>query len=176
MLRLRPALALALALLLATLTGARSSPIENPAIDMAGFLRLSQEAAQHRASRRLSEADFMRMAAEPGTLVLDARSKEKYELLHVAGAVNLSFPDITLESLQRIIPDTTTPILIYCNNNFRGADQPFPSKLPTASLNLSTYIALYAYGYRNVFELGPLIDATSSKLPLVAGPSPQSRR
>ena len=31
-------------------------------------------------------------------------------------------------------------------------------KLPSASLNLATYVALYDYGYRNVYELGPLID------------------
>jgi hypothetical protein len=28
----------------------------------------------------------------------------------------------------------------------------------TASLNLSTYATLYDYGYRNVYELGPLVD------------------
>jgi phage shock protein E len=31
-------------------------------------------------------------------------------------------------------------------------------------LNLSTYIALYNYGYRNVYELGPLIDIRTSRL------------
>ena len=41
---------------------------------------------------------------------------------------------------------------------------PFPSKLPSASLNLSTYIALYNYGYRNVYELGPLVDIGNSAL------------
>lgn len=43
---------------------------------------------------------------------------------------------------------------------------PFPSKLSTASLNLSTFIALYNYGYRNVWELGPVIDVKKTKLPL----------
>ena len=33
-----------------------------------------------------------------------------------------------------------------------------------ASLNLSTYIALYTYGYDNVYELGPLVDIHASKL------------
>ena len=109
-------------------------------------------------SRRLSEEDFIRMSSEPGTLILDARSRQKYDELHIKGAINLSFPDITVESLGRMIPDKNTTILIYCNNNFRGAEGPFPTKMPTASLNLSTYIALYTYGYRNVYELGPLID------------------
>src|SRR5436309_4118749 len=140
-------------------------PIPNPAIDMDGYLRVSQEAAKHRATRRLTEDEFLKMSAEPGTLVLDARSKEKYDLLHVKGAVNLSFPDITIESLKKTIPDKETRVLIYCNNNFREAEKPFPSKLPTASLNLSTYIVLYTYGYRNIYELGPRLDPKQSKLP-----------
>ena len=104
------------------------------------------------------------MSHQPGTLVLDARSRAKYEELHIRGAVNLSFPDITIESLARVIPDRDTRILIYCNNNFLEAEGPFPSKLPNASLNLSTFIALYTYGYRNVYELGPLIDVDDTKL------------
>ena len=106
----------------------------------------------------------MRFAREPGTIVLDARSREKYDELHVAGAINLSFPDIAIDSLRRAIPNRSTRILIYCNNNFRGAESPFPSKLPAASLNLSTFIALYTYGYRNVWELGPQLDLERSML------------
>jgi hypothetical protein len=37
-----------------------------------------------------------------------------------------------------------------------------------ASLNLSTYISLYTYGYTNVYELGPLLDAKVTKLELVS--------
>jgi hypothetical protein len=159
----RLALSIAAALTLAPLA-LRADPPPNPAIDMDGYLRVAREAAAHRAGRRLSEADFLRLSREPGTVVLDARSREKYDLLHVQGAVNLSFPDISVESLKRLLPDKSARVLIYCNNNFRNAEQPFPSKLPTASLNLSTYIALYTYGYRNVYELGPRVDPKESKL------------
>ena len=113
------------------------------------------------------------MSREPGTVVLDARSREKFDELHIRGAINLSFSDIAVESLRRTIPDKDTLILIYCNNNFVGAQGPFPTKLPTASLNLSTYIALYNYGYRNVYELGPLIDVKNSKLEFVFSPTVQ---
>jgi hypothetical protein len=136
----------------------------NPAIDMKGFLLISKEAAQYREPRRLTEEEFIRMSREPGTIILDARSKQKYEELHIKGAINLSFSDITIESLNSLIPDKNTRILIYCNNNFRGAEGPFPSKHVMASLNLSTYISLYTYGYRNVYELGPLIDIKASRL------------
>ncbi len=78
---------------------------ENPAIDMPGFLRVSVEAADARESRRVSEADFIRMSREPKTIVLDARSRERFDELHVKGAINLSFPDIAVDSLSATIPD-----------------------------------------------------------------------
>lgn len=142
----------------------RRKPTVNPAIDMEGYLKVSQEAAKHRETRRLSEEEFICMSREKGTIVLDARSKQKYNLMHVKGAINLSFPDIDIESLKRTIPDKSTRILVYCNNNFKNSEEAFPSKIATASLNLSTYIALYSYGYRNVFELAPQIDPKESKL------------
>lgn len=104
------------------------------------------------------------MSREPGTVVLDARSRDKYDELHVKGAINLPFPDIAIESLKATIPDKDTRILIYCNNNFANAEGAFPAKIARASLNLSTYIALYSYGYRNVYELGPLVELRQSKL------------
>jgi phage shock protein E len=142
----------------------------NPAIDMKGHLEVSREAAAHRQSRRVTEDEFIRMSREPGTLILDARSRDKFDELHVKGAINLPFPDIAIESLKAAIPDKNTRILIYCNNNFANAEGPFPVKTARASLNLSTYIALYSYGYRNVYELAPLIDLKASKLPFVSRP------
>lgn len=141
-----------------------SKPIRNPAIDMEGYLRVSREAARHRESRRVSEAEFVRMSREPGTVILDARSREKYDELHIKGAINLSFPDLAIESLKQVLPDKSTRILIYCNNNFENAEDAFPKKIASASLNLATYIALYNYGYRNVYELGPLLDIKTSRL------------
>ena len=145
------------ALLLAT-------QIRNPAIDMDGYLRVANDAAVYREARRVSEEEFMRLAAEPGTIILDARSHEMYERLHVAGAINLSFSDIAINSLAETIPNRATRILIYCNNNFANAEPVFASKIARASLNLSTFIALYSYGYCNVYELGPLVDIQHSKL------------
>jgi hypothetical protein len=144
----------------------------NPAIDIAGYLRVSRVALDHRETHRLSEDDFIRMSREPGAVVLDARSRQKYDELHVRGAINLSFSDIATGTLQEVLPDKDAPILIYCNNNFRNAEEPFPSKLPSASLNISTYIALYDYGYRNVYELGPQLDIDASALEFESAPGP----
>ena len=137
----------------------------NPAIDMTAYLHGALAAAAHREARRLSENEFIRMSTEPGSVLLDARSPARYGQLHLRGAVNLDFSDFTIASLERLIPDRNTPILIHCNNNFINADAAFPTKLPVASLNISTYIALYNHGYRNVYELGPTLDVRSSRLP-----------
>jgi len=153
-------------LALATVARAESpAAIENPAIDMPGYLRAASAAASHRDHHRVTEQQFARLAHLPDTVVLDARSRDQYDLLHVAGAINLSFPDIAVATLRQRIPDRSARILIYCNNNFVDAPGPFPAKLPAASLNLSTYIALYTYGYRNVWELGgPPVDPARSRL------------
>ena len=151
-------------ILLFVLIAAAEKGISNPAIDMAGYLEMARLAAEHREPHRLTEAEFLRMSKAPGSIVLDARSREKFDELHIKGAVNLPFPDITIDSLAKMFPDRNARILIYCNNNFRDAEGPFPSKLARASLNLSTYITLYTYGYRNVYELGPLIDLDESIL------------
>jgi hypothetical protein len=141
-----------------------SEAVANPGIDVAGYLRVSRQALDHRETHRLSESDFIRMSREPGTIVLDARSRQKYDELHIKGAINLSFPDIAIGSLKDTLPDKEVRVLIYCNNNFRNAEEAFPSKLPSASLNIPTYIALYDYGYRNVYELGPQLDIDASSL------------
>ena len=145
----------------------KSADIPNPSIDMKGYLRVAAEASKHREKRRLTEDDFIRMSKQTGVIVLDARSKQKYDELHIKDAINLSFPDITIGSLATVFPDKNATILIYCNNNFVNAEDAFPRKMASASLNLSTYISLYTYGYRNVYELGPLLDVKTTKLDLV---------
>jgi hypothetical protein len=175
--KLQLALTAFLLLVAASFADAQRTPvIPNPSIDMKGYLRIANEAAAHREKHRLTEEEFIRMRREPGVVVLDARSKQKFDELHIEGAINLSFPDMTVESLGRVLPDKNAKILIYCNNNFQNAEQSFPTKMATASLNLSTYIALYTYGYRNVYELGPLLDAGTTKLELVASPKTASEQ
>lgn len=139
--------------------------IPNPQIDYPGFLELARGTEARRAGRRLEVAEFATMMSEPGTVLLDARSADKYALRHVEGAVNLPFTDFTAEALAKVIPTKGTRVLIYCNNNFVNEPQAFPSKLPMASLNISTYIALATYGYDNVYELGPVLDGKASTLP-----------
>ena len=159
------------ALLLVSLAGFGAAdekpqpPIDNPLIDYGAFQSGVERVGQVREILRLTEREFVRMAKDPRTVILDARSAEKFSLLHVKGAKNLSLPDITEEELAKIIPARSTRILIYCNNNFLNEPRAFPSKNLSASLNVYTMNVLFAYGYTNVYELGPLIDIRKSIIP-----------
>jgi 3-mercaptopyruvate sulfurtransferase SseA len=145
---------------------ASEGTILNRFIDYEQFLQDARVVASLRQSRRITEAEFIEMAKDPGTIILDARSAEKYRQLHIKGARNLSLPDITAAELAQVIPDKTARILIYCNNNFENEPVAFPTKAAPASLNIYTFNTLYSYGYQNVYELGPLLDINTTQLPL----------
>jgi 3-mercaptopyruvate sulfurtransferase SseA len=159
-------------LLVSGAAGADESP--NPLINYAAFEDNVRLVGEIRKDRLVSEARFKRMAADRDTVVLDARSAAMFALLHIKGAKNLSFPDITAEELAKVIPSKSTRILIYCNNNFVNAPGAFPSKAVAASLNVHTSNALYSYGYTNVYELGPLIDIRDSKLEFAGDAGPRT--
>ena len=143
---------------------AQTNGIANPLINYDTFLAHAADVGRLRNERRVSEQRFIEMAAESGTIIFDARSDDKYQKLHIAGAKHLSFPEITAAELNKLFPKKSTRILIYCNNNFLNAPDSFATKAPSASLNIHTFNTLYSYGYTNVYELGPLIDIRKAKL------------
>ena len=147
------------------------APIANPLVDTAGFRDSVAEADRLRAERRVGEAAFLALATRE-SVILDCRSRESFARLHVRGAVNLPFPDITAEELARVIPSPDTRVLIYCNNNFAAAPTAFPEKVARAALNHHAFATLVAYGYRNVFELAPLVDVASTEIPLEGDDAP----
>ncbi|MGB8702762.1 MAG: rhodanese-like domain-containing protein [Thermosynechococcaceae cyanobacterium] len=139
--------------------------IPNPLIDYNAFQTLVVQSSQERESRRLTEAEFITMMGEENVILLDARSESRYALRHIKGAINLPFTDFTEQSLAAVIPRKDSKVLIYCNNNFGGSPISFAPKAAAASLNLSTYTSLKAYGYNNIFELGPLLDISATQIP-----------
>ena len=139
----------------------------NELIDIGAFEKASRKAIAHRKERRIAESQFIEMATEANTIVLDTRSAAKFALLHVKGAVHLNFSEITTDSLAKTIPTKDTRILIYCNNNFDNAPVAFRSKSPGMALNIPTFITLHAYGYENIYELGPLLDVKKTRISLV---------
>jgi hypothetical protein len=139
--------------------------IPNRLIDYPGFEKIVETSAKERESHRLTENAFLAAMKEPDVVVLDARSADMYKLRHIDGAVNLPFTDFAAGPLALVLPTKDTKILIYCNNNFLNDQRAFISKSAPASLNLSTYTSLKAYGYNNIYELGPLLDVQKTKIP-----------
>lgn len=126
------------------------------------------------------------MSKEPDAIIFDSRSDFRYNRIHIKGARHLSFTDFTQDNLRKVIPSVDTKILIYCNNNFEGNQTDFASKMfvPGAvpsgdvltsqfqvqekprmmALNIPTYVNLYGYGYRNVYELDELVDVKDPRI------------
>lgn len=149
------------------------------------FKELVAEVEPHRANRLIDLDQFLKMSKEPGTIIFDSRSTFRFDRIHIKGAKHLSFTDFTQDNLAKVIPSFDTKILIYCNNNFDGNQTDFASKIasprPRASnpiatqmasqdkprmmaLNVPTYINLYGYGYRNVYELNELVKVNDSRI------------
>lgn len=144
---------------------AKGRIIPNRLISYEGFEKNVQEVEKIRESRRLTEEEFLQRMSQPGVVILDARSAAKFQLRHIHGAVNLSLPDFNEAALAQIIPRKNTPVLIYCNNNFENSPVSFVSKSFSTALNLHTFVSLQGYGYTNVYELGPLLDVHTTRLP-----------
>ncbi|VWX60950.1 rhodanese-like domain-containing protein [Sphingorhabdus sp. 109] len=128
-------------------------------IDYPAFLALSHEVAAKRQERLIDLAEFRRRAARPETLILDTRSAAAFAEGHMAGAINLPFSDFTDSKLRAVIgANLDREILIYCNNNFSNNIRPIKLKRAPLALNIPTFINLYGYGYRNIYELGTVVD------------------
>jgi len=135
------------------------------------FEDLVKVVKSHRDKRPISFDEFTEKSKNPNVIILDTRSKDMYDKKHIKDAVHLNFSDFTQSNLAKTIPNTDTTILIYCNNNFNDDPIHFMSKtllvLPSEeekertlslALNIPTYINLYGYGYKNVYELDELIS------------------
>jgi rhodanese-related sulfurtransferase len=146
------------------------TPPESAAqIDYQGFRGLTGEVEAYRSERLVSLADFHRMAREPNTIILDARSADAYREGHIDGAINLPFTDFTDQSLRAALHDPNVRILIYCNNNFSNNAAPVILKRVQLALNIQTFINLYGYGYRNVYELSDVVDFNDPAVRWVRG-------
>lgn len=169
-------------LIIAVWAYAQTKQYPKAKVSFSDFKNLVAEVESHRGKRLVDLGTFLAMAKEPGTIVLDARSDFRFRRLHLKGAQHLSFTDFTQQNLATVIPDFQTRILIYCNNNFDGDQTEFPSKqfIPDANLsasqitsqekpimlalNIPTYITLYGYGYRNVYELDELVNVRDRRI------------
>jgi len=148
---------------------ASQKPGTSAQIDYDGFRNLTGEVETYRAGRLVNLATFQKMASEPGTIILDARSAEAYRQGHIDGAINLAFSDFTAQSLEAALGDKAKRVLIYCNNNFENNAPPVMMKSVRLALNIQTFINLYGYGYRNVYELGDVVNFDDPKVRWIRG-------
>lgn len=141
------------------LIGQPSQPKKLPPsdIDYSGFNKLTDEVEAYRQKRLVSLEKFIELSKQEGVIILDTRSKAMYDQKHVKGAVHLNFSDFDKEKLAKAIPSKNTTILIYCNNNLDKDERYFARKSTTLALNIPTFINLYGYGYKDIYELGALV-------------------
>jgi len=165
-------------LILSLFTFTACSQEKSPYVSFEDYEKLMDEVKEHRNSRLLELPEYLELAKEEGVIILDTRSDAMYNSKHVKGAIHLNFSDFTQERLAEVIPSMDTKILIYCNNNFKDDQQNFPTKKSsppdlkkgggdkgiTLALNIPTYINLYGYGYKNVYELSELISTTDTRI------------
>ena len=149
---------------------------EKALVNFEDYKNLMLEVESVRANRLISLDQFNSFAEKENTIILDTRSFEKYTEKHVKGAINLPFTEFTQDNLERLIPDKNTRILIYCNNNFDGDQIAFTSKMVVfpskegkdtrlmLALNIPTYINLYGYGYKNIYELDELVNVYDDRI------------
>ena len=144
-------------------------PTTQAQVDYPAFASLTDNVAAYRQSRLITLEQFQAMARDRDTLILDARSPAAYARGHIEGAVNVPFTDFTAPFLREQIGDPDRRILIYCNNNFANNSAPVVMKAAPLALNIPTFINLYGYGYRNVYELGDVVDFNDPAVHWVRG-------
>ena len=170
-------------------SGITVSQVNTPApalVDFDAYENLLAEVKQHRQTRLLTTEQFVKTSKEKNVIILDTRSESMYAAAHIKGAIHLNFSDFTQANLAKIIPSGDYKLLIYCNNNIKNkntfsvnaerffatkafypsqfTNPPANAKQMTLALNIPTYINLYGYGYRNIYELAELVDASDTEI------------
>ncbi|MCH2224123.1 MAG: rhodanese-like domain-containing protein [Crocinitomicaceae bacterium] len=158
--------------------------VKSPFVDFDQFEALVKEVKTHRESRLITIEMLNEMSQQDDVIILDTRSKKMYDARHIKGAVHLNFSDFTQASLDALLGAKDVRVIIYCNNNFLDDQIYFPTKSRspapeiintemsteekplTLALNIPTYINLYGYGYKNVYELGELISVNDPRVKL----------
>ncbi len=79
--------------------------------------------------------------SDSSIILVDVRTQEEYDQIHIPGAIVLPVDDITFRA-DNILPDKNATYIIYCNSGNRSA---------TASQ------ALVDLGYKNVYDMGGII-------------------
>ncbi len=155
---------LILALIPFTMQAQKKNKLPKSKVDYNSFLEISEEILQYREERLVSLEVFLEYMEDENTVLLDTRSEAMYQKKHLKGAIHINFSDFTKDELAKHIPSKDTRILIYCNNNIDGDLVHFATKKAPLALNIPTFINLYGYGYKNIYELSSLVSIKSNHL------------
>jgi rhodanese-related sulfurtransferase len=106
--------------------------------------RFYEEAARipHRTAKARDLAKWLK---EGAAVLLDVRSAKAYERRRIAGALNLPASELTPEDASKVIPSTSTRVVLYCD----------ASLAPVRMIAATTlaYPALWKLGYTNLYTL-----------------------
>ncbi len=101
-----------------------------------GFLKLVAEAKKHVSEISVAEARA-KLAAHANIVLMDVREDHEWQAGHAVEAVHLG-KGILERDLEKLYPDASTEIIMYCGGGFRSA---------------LTCDAAQKMGYRNVHSL-----------------------
>lgn len=93
--------------------------------------------------------------SKPDLVIIDARMNSEYAKGRIEGAINMLNTSMRREDLERVVPDRTTPVIIYCNGErcLRSSD---------------AVKKAMEWGYRNVFWFrGGWREWTEKGLPVI---------
>ena len=80
--------------------------------------------------------------ARPDAVLLDVREEVEYITGHAVDARLLPVDELTDETALDVIPELTTPVLVYCRSGYRS--------------NVAAH-KLQDFGYEEIYDLGSLI-------------------
>ena len=78
----------------------------------------------------------------PDAVLLDVREEAEFITGHAAGALLLPVDELNDETALDVIPDLSTPVLVYCRSGYRS--------------NVAAH-KLASYGYERIYDVGSLI-------------------
>ena len=112
--------------------------------------------------RQLTAEQFGKGSKDPGTIILDIRSPESYESMHIKGSINLPFESFSSEKLSEIIPDKATKVLLFSDHNIPEKSGTLFSNYSETRLKVPAFVQLDFYGYPNVWELATMVDSLNT--------------
>jgi len=84
-----------------------------------GFLKLVEESKQRVKETNVQEVK-LKMDAGEKVLLVDCREESEWARGHLPGAIHLG-KGIIERDIEKTVPDTNAPIIIYCAGGFRSA-------------------------------------------------------